>query len=134
MDRVAAALAAHELVLSETAAREWRWDCACGEWGRAIGPEPSRGARKAHRTHLAQILLAPGGVVAGMVAERVEALAPDVCKRLCDMDGNPRLFVSGEVRAVLRAALAAEPAENDPVRRSDGLEGSGVGGGGGEHE
>jgi hypothetical protein len=162
VERVAAELAAH------------RWQrlpggyvgCTCGdrEWSD-------------HRTHLAQVLLAPGGVVAGMVAEaeqrpcihdRVEASSLGTPEAKAARESVPddrvrhvvamsRMYAQGraegaaEVRAriehladawddpdpergdpdkadALRAALAAEPAENGPVRRSDGLEGLGAGG------
>jgi hypothetical protein len=113
------------------AVREVLAVCTCTPYPAGEGPEidcPMHGRADYQGRAVAQVLLAPGGVVAGMVAERVEALAPDVCKRLCDMDGNPRLFVSGEVRAVLRAALAAEPAANSPESPTAGISGSGAGG------
>jgi hypothetical protein len=69
VERVAEALAAHvEVGGMLTSEGEYvKYVCLCGE-----GSSDYRW----HRTHLAQALLAPGGVVAGMVAEaKDEALA-----------------------------------------------------------
>lgn len=83
--------------MSATTAREALVQALCREFCSCLGAECDH--QRARRFLAAPALDAIG-------AERVAALAEPLCQRICDMAGEPRLFIEGEVRAMLAAALA----------------------------
>jgi hypothetical protein len=107
VERVAAALAGHLdcWPVEEGVGYQVGWRCECGT--ETTSEDDVERGHEWHAAHLAEVLLAPGGVVAGMVAERMSAA------RLGGVEYGERRGAA-EVRARVEAALARRCLHNEP--------------------
>lgn len=115
-DGLEAVLAGHDDPLfSSVNDREWTWLCPCGVTGRAIGPNPTVGAERHHRAHLADAIRVAGWRKAGDGAEESEVAAQSDSGSRVDPSATDR--VNEAVKASWRNPAAPVSWTYEPCAR-----------------